>query len=94
MTNGYFGGYIGKGQPAGQMEIKKCIDEMHAIQDKLHTEKRSIGQPRNLRGFKNHTSDTSKLVRSLDPISAYNTLSSEGQGADTKDRHGNQDMYS
>ena len=27
-TNGYFGGYIGKRQPAGKLETKKCVDEM------------------------------------------------------------------
>ena len=97
MTNGYFGGYIGKGQPASQMEIKKCIDKMHALHDRMHTEKRSIAQQRrsvtgrmvtDLEMYQTctNTSDTSKPVRSLDPISAYNTLPSEGQGADTVDQ--------
>eukprot|EP00959_Pyramimonas_sp_CCMP1952_P073412 1534354-Pyramimonas_sp.AAC.1 len=27
VTNGYFGGCIGKRQPAGTLEIKKCVDK-------------------------------------------------------------------
>ena len=27
-TNGYFGGYIGKRQPAGTLETKKCVDTL------------------------------------------------------------------
>ena len=46
MTNGDFGGYISKGQAAGQMEIKKCIDKMHALRDRMHTEKKSIAEQR------------------------------------------------
>ena len=33
-TNGYFGGYIGKRQKAGQMETKKCIDKMYTLRQR------------------------------------------------------------
>ena len=31
MTNGYFGGYIGKRQPAGALETRKCIDKLFTL---------------------------------------------------------------
>ena len=30
-TNGYFGGYIGKRQPAGTLETKKCVDKLFTL---------------------------------------------------------------
>ena len=27
VTNGYFGGYIGKRQPTGKLEVRKCMDK-------------------------------------------------------------------
>ena len=41
-TNGYFGGYIGKAQPAGHMEIKKCIDKMYTLRDSLARENKAL----------------------------------------------------
>ena len=34
-TGGYFGGYMGKFQPAGRLETRKCIDKMHTLRGKL-----------------------------------------------------------
>ena len=44
MTNGYFGGYIGKAQPAGHMEIKKCIDKMYTLRGRLADGNKSLRQ--------------------------------------------------
>ena len=44
MANGYLGGYIGKAQPAGQMQIKQCLEEMHALKDRLANGKKSLRQ--------------------------------------------------
>ena len=33
-TNGYFGGYIGKRQPAGALETKKCGDKLYTLRDR------------------------------------------------------------
>jgi hypothetical protein len=44
VTNGYFGGYIGKAQPAGHMEIKKCIDKMYTLRDSLAKDRKSFRQ--------------------------------------------------
>ena len=33
-TNGYFGGYIGKRQPAGSLETRKCIDKLFTLRSK------------------------------------------------------------
>ena len=35
VTNGYFGGYVGKRQPAGTLEIKKCVDKMLTLRTKI-----------------------------------------------------------
>ena len=35
MTNGYFGGYIGKRQPTGSLEFKKCIDKLCTLRSKM-----------------------------------------------------------
>ena len=43
-TNGYFGGYIAKAQPAGHMEIKKCIDKMYTLRDFLAQENNALVQ--------------------------------------------------
>ena len=37
VSNGYFGGYIGKRQPAGKLEVKKCMDKMHRLRDKIRS---------------------------------------------------------
>ena len=63
MTNGYFGGYIGKGQAAGQMEIKKCIDKMHALRDRMHTEKKPLAEQRR--------SVTGRMVTDLEMNDVY-----------------------
>jgi len=34
VTNGYFGGYIGKRQPAGALETKKCVDKLFTLRAK------------------------------------------------------------
>ena len=34
-TNGYFGGYIGKRQPAGKLETKKCVHKMHILRGRM-----------------------------------------------------------
>ena len=34
VTNGYFGGYMGKRQPSGKMETHKCIKKMYTLRDK------------------------------------------------------------
>ena len=35
ICNGYFGGYIGKRQPAGSLETKKCVDKLYTLRGKL-----------------------------------------------------------
>ena len=35
VTNGYFGGYIGKQQPAGNLETRKCIDKLFTLRAKI-----------------------------------------------------------
>ena len=35
ITNGYFGGYIGKRQPSGKAELKKCINHMYTLRNKI-----------------------------------------------------------
>ena len=35
VTNGYFGGYIGKRQPAGTLETKKCVDKLFTSRAKI-----------------------------------------------------------
>ena len=32
---GYFGGYIGKAQPTGQLEMQKCIKKLESLREKL-----------------------------------------------------------
>ena len=34
-TNCYYDGCIGKVQPAGHMEIRRCIGKMHVVQERL-----------------------------------------------------------
>ena len=34
VTNGYFGGYIGKRQPGGSLETKKCVDKLFTLRAK------------------------------------------------------------
>ena len=34
-TDGYQSGYIVKTQPAGRYELKKCIDKMHMIRERI-----------------------------------------------------------
>ena len=48
-TNGYFGGYIGKRQPSGKLETKKCVDKMHVLREKL-TNKSAAEQQRAVTG--------------------------------------------
>ena len=42
MTNGHFGEYIGKAQPAGAMEIKKCTDKMHTLRARFAKDRLSL----------------------------------------------------
>ena len=35
VANGYFGGYIGKRQPGGQLETKKCVDKLFSLRMKM-----------------------------------------------------------
>ena len=35
ITNGYFGGFIGKRQPSGKMELRKCVNNMYNLRNKL-----------------------------------------------------------
>ena len=35
VTNGYFGGYIGKRQPAGGLETRKCVDKLFTLRAKI-----------------------------------------------------------
>ena len=35
VCNGYFGGYIGKRQPGGTLETKKCVDKLFTLRAKL-----------------------------------------------------------
>ena len=35
IVNGYFGGYIGKRQPNGKMELKKCVNHMYNLREKI-----------------------------------------------------------
>ena len=44
VTNGFVGEYVGKAQPAGHMEIKKCIDKMYTLRDSLAKDKKSFSQ--------------------------------------------------
>ena len=35
VTRGYFGGYIGKRQPSGGLELKKCVDKLFTLRGKI-----------------------------------------------------------
>ena len=35
MANGYFGGYTGKRQPSGKAELKKCVNHMYSLRNKI-----------------------------------------------------------
>jgi len=35
LTSGYFSGYIVKAQPIGRYELKKCIDKMHILRERI-----------------------------------------------------------
>eukprot|EP00973_Karenia_brevis_P020597 2827682-Karenia_brevis.AAC.1 len=35
MTDGYFGGYIVKVQQVGGYELKKCVDKMHMLRQRI-----------------------------------------------------------
>ena len=35
IVNGYFGGCIGKRQPNGKMELKKCVNHMYNLRDQI-----------------------------------------------------------
>ena len=37
LTTGYFGGYIGKRQPAGALETKKCVDKLFTLRSKYQS---------------------------------------------------------
>ena len=35
VTRQYFGGYIGKRQPSGGLELKKCVDKLFTLRTKI-----------------------------------------------------------
>ena len=35
MVSGYFGGYVGKRQPAGSLETKKCVDKLFTLRGNI-----------------------------------------------------------
>ena len=35
LTSGYFSGYITKSQPVGRYELKKCVDKMHMLRERI-----------------------------------------------------------
>ena len=35
LTNGYFSGYMVKAQPIGKYELKKCVDKMHMLRERI-----------------------------------------------------------
>jgi hypothetical protein len=35
VTNGYFGGYVGKRQPTGSLETRKCVDKQFTLRAKI-----------------------------------------------------------
>jgi len=35
LTSGYFSGYIVKAQPIGRYELKKCVDKMHMLRERI-----------------------------------------------------------
>ena len=35
LTSGYFSGYIFKSQPIGRYELKKCVDKMHRLRERI-----------------------------------------------------------
>ena len=43
VTNGYFGGYISKRQPAGTLETRKCVDKLLTLRFKAGAKQRSSG---------------------------------------------------
>ena len=41
VTRGYFGGYIGKQQPSGGLELKKCVDKLFTLRTKITGQSKS-----------------------------------------------------
>ena len=61
LTNGYFGGYVGKRQPAGSLETKKCVDKLFTLRAKIRP-----------RGFSGQVRATSaRMVSDLEMASTY-----------------------
>ena len=41
VTNGYFGGYVGKRQPIGSLETRKCVDKQFSLRAKMAGQSKS-----------------------------------------------------
>ena len=41
VTNGYFGGYVGKRQPTGALETRKCVDKQFSLRAKMAGQSKS-----------------------------------------------------
>ena len=61
VTMGYFGGYIGKRQPAGTLETKKCVDKLFTLREKI----KGRGQAAQLRAA------SGRMVTDLEMNSTY-----------------------
>ena len=61
VTNGYFGGYIGKRQPSGSLETKKCVDKLLTLRAKM----KGRGKAAQLRA------SSGRLVTELEMNSTY-----------------------
>ena len=61
VTNGYFGGYIGKRQPAGNLETRKCIDKLFTLRAKIEGK----GKAKQLRAC------SGRLITELEMNSTY-----------------------
>ena len=59
--NGCFGGYVGKRQPTGALETKKCVDKMMTLRTRVHGRGRA-GQLRAASG---------RLITDLEMNSTY-----------------------
>ncbi len=71
VTNGYFGGYIGKRQPAGTLETKKCVDKLFTLRAKIQGRGESGAAQSKQREADNGTRDEQHVPRrrgSLQPV--------------------------
>ena len=61
VINGYFGGYVGKRQPAGALETRKCVDKLFTLRARYH----SKGKAAQLRAA------SGRLITDLEMNSTY-----------------------